>query len=736
VAPAAGGALPGGFSPGQIRTAYGFDQITFSNGTILGDGSGQTIAIIDAYDQPNIASDLAAFDATYGIADPPHFTKVNENGGSSYPAADTNWGLEISLDVEWAHAIAPGANILLVEASSSGWSDLITAINYARNQAGVSVVSMSWGSGEWSGETAYDSTYTTPTGHGGVTFVASTGDSGSSGAPEAPSASPNVLAVGGTQLSTDSLGNYLSETGWSGSGGGISAYEAQPGYQKGVVTQSTAQRAVPDVAYNGSSASPFAVYDTSGYGGWIQVYGTSAGAPQWAALIAIANQGRALAGKAALDGPTQTVPGLYQLPSTDFRDITTGSNGGYSAGVGYDLVTGLGTPLANRVVADLVGATNTSPPTNQPPVVVAAASASPAVVTGTTTHLSVLGNDDGGAANLTYTWSLTTAPAFVPTPRFSANGTNAAQNTTATFFGAGVYTFQVAITDASGLSVSSSVTVQVYQNVTSVSVTPGSASLSDGATKQFAATALDQFGNAMATQPAFTWSIAGMGGVDSNGLYSAPVLGTTTDTVMASASAMTGAATVTVGTVPAAPTNLMATVVNSRQVSLAWTDNSNNETGFIIQRSTNGGGWVQIANVGANGTAYTDKTVHKGSTYIYRIYATNSFGNSAYSNSTSPITPHANIAGPGATQRTDAVLVAAAAPPTASRGWSFGKGSAAPASDRTLAPSAANLPTVTAPSTRLSSPPLAARRNTPPRDPSSLVGADDLESQDGLLPTK
>ena len=327
VLPSGGSGQPAGFSPAMISQAYGFNQITFNNGTVKGDGSGQTIAIIDAYDQPNIASDLATFDRTYGLPAPPSFTKVDQNGGTNYPPADQGWGLEISLDVEWAHAMAPGASILLVEAT-----DLLAGVNYARNLPGVSVVSMSWGGSEWSSESAYDSDFTTPAGHSGITFVASTGDSGSSGAPEYPSASPNVLAVGGTQLSTDSLGDYLSETGWTGSGGGISAYESQPAYQQGVVTQSSSMRTVPDAAYNASSSSPYAVYDSSSEPGWIEVYGTSAGAPQWAALVAIADQGRALAGQSSLDGPSQTLPMLYQLPGSDFHDITSGSNGAYTRG--------------------------------------------------------------------------------------------------------------------------------------------------------------------------------------------------------------------------------------------------------------------------------------------------------------------------------------------------------------------------------------------------------------------
>ncbi|MGH7169118.1 MAG: S53 family peptidase [Gemmataceae bacterium] len=352
--PAGSPGQPAGFSPQQISQAYGFNQIYFSNGAIKGDGSGQTIAIVDAYNQPNIDSDLQGFDTMYGLPAPPSFSVVNQSGGSTLPAANTDWGLEESLDVEWAHAMAPGANIVLVEANSNSYSDLMTAVNYARTQPGVSVVSMSWGSSEFGGESSYDSNFTTPSGHDGVTFVASTGDNGSSGAPEYPSVSPNVLAVGGTQLSTDSAGDYQSETGWSGSGGGISAYESQPRYQTGVVAQSSTLLAVPDVSYNASSASPFAVYDSTGYGGWIEVYGTSGGVPQWSALVAIADQGRAVNGEGTLDGPSQTLPALYQMPSSNFHDITTGSNGAYSAGPGYDLVTGLGTPIANLVVNSLV----------------------------------------------------------------------------------------------------------------------------------------------------------------------------------------------------------------------------------------------------------------------------------------------------------------------------------------------------------------------------------------------
>ncbi|HEY2253028.1 MAG TPA: S53 family peptidase, partial [Planctomycetaceae bacterium] len=348
---------PPGYTPAQIKQAYGFNQISF-NGTAA-DGSGTTIAIVDAYDDPNIASDLHQFDLAFGLPDPT-FIKVNQNGStSSLPAANAGWITEIALDVEWAHAIAPGAKILLVEAKSNSDSDLYTAVNTARNYAGVDVVSMSWGGNEYSGERGDDSYFTTPAGHNGVTFLASSGDSG---APiSSPGSSPNVVSVGGTTLSLGSNGAWTSESGWSGSGGGISKYEAQPSYQKGIVTQTTTLRANPDVAYDSDPNTGFGVYDSYNNGTsrpWGQWGGTSDAAPQWAALIAIADQGRALAGKSSLDGATQTLPLLYGMSANDFHDITSGTSTGsphYSAGPGYDLVTGRGTPYANLVVSDLIG---------------------------------------------------------------------------------------------------------------------------------------------------------------------------------------------------------------------------------------------------------------------------------------------------------------------------------------------------------------------------------------------
>jgi subtilisin-like proprotein convertase family protein len=378
---------PVGLSPAQLRNAYGFNSIQFSNG-VVGTGSGQTIAIIDAYDDPNIAGDLHAFDSAFGLADPPSFKKVNESGGTALPAANSSWALEISLDVEWAHALAPQANILLVEANSASYSDLLTAVDYAKAQTGVSVVSMSWGGGEFNGETSLDSTFTSPASHG-VTFVASAGDNGIPGGY--PAFSSRVLAVGGTSLSLSASGAYAGESAWSDSGGGVSQYEAKPSYQSGEKLSST-MRTAPDVSFDANPASGVAVYDSYGASGgaWIQVGGTSLSAPSWAALIAIADQGRALVGQGSLDGYSQTLPMLYSLPSSDFNTLG-----------GYSLQTGLGTPKANLIANGLISPTTPPTPPAPPPAPPAPPAPPPAPTPPTTTYQG----PSIGIAPYTQSWS-------------------------------------------------------------------------------------------------------------------------------------------------------------------------------------------------------------------------------------------------------------------------------------------------------------------------------------------
>jgi parallel beta-helix repeat protein len=366
------------YSPAQIRDAYGINDLSE-------DGSGQTIAIVDAYNDPDIFEAEDLFDSQFGPTDSgPTFydqygpaasflTVLNQSGQTtSLPSTDPsgvgtdNWEVEEELDVEWAHAIAPGAQIILVEANSQSLSDLMASVATAAAQPGVSVVSMSWGFTEGQSvfaadEANYDSVFNVP----GVTFLASTGDYGASD-PQYPAFSPNVVAVGGTSLNLNADNSYNSETGWGyysdsvgmgiGSGGGLSQYEPEPSYQEGV--QSTGSRTTPDVSmvadpatgawvadpYNLSSDNPFEVAG-----------GTSLSAPTFAGLVALVDQGRVAAGEATLNGPspTETQQALYSLPQTDYHSITSGSNG-YTANAGYNLVTGLGTPVANLLVPDLI----------------------------------------------------------------------------------------------------------------------------------------------------------------------------------------------------------------------------------------------------------------------------------------------------------------------------------------------------------------------------------------------
>jgi subtilisin-like proprotein convertase family protein len=365
-----------GFTPAQIRKAYGLDQISF--GAAAADGTGQTIAIIDAYNYPTAANDLQKFDAAFGLPDlvpwsasgnsAPYLRIVSQTGGTNLPATDPvgagndDWEQEEALDLEWAHAIAPGANIILIEAANNFTNNLITAtVGWARTQATVSVISMSFSQTETSSETSSDSLFTTPAGHIGITSFAATGDSGTPSGY--PAYSPNVVAVGGTSLTVNDSGNYQSESGWSSSGGGISTVEGKPSYQNTVVTQTASNRANPDVSWLADPSTGVPVYDSYDFGttdSWREFGGTSLATPMWAGLMAIIDQGRVASGLTTLDGKTGTLPKLYALPASDFHDITTGNNG-FAAGVGYDLVTGRGTPIANLLVNALI-----APPTAAP----------------------------------------------------------------------------------------------------------------------------------------------------------------------------------------------------------------------------------------------------------------------------------------------------------------------------------------------------------------------------------
>jgi Predicted protease len=313
---------PTGLSPATIKSAYNFP-------TDPADGAGKTIAIVDAYDDPTAEADLGVFSAQYGLPACTTangcFKKVPQSGSGRLPKANVGWALEISLDVQWAHAIAPGAKILLGEATSNSFTNLLAAEDYAAAHAGY--VSNSWGGSEFSGESAYDSHFV----HSGVSFFVSSGDAGTPA--EYPSASPNVISVGGTTLNNIGTPSF-SETGWSGSGGGCSLYEtattAQSGFSTGGQVNCGTKRGTPDISLDADPNSGVSVYDSTRYlgqKGWWQIGGTSASSPMIAARSAVAG---AFVNSSYIYGSNIT-----------YRDIQSGNNGA-SCLVGYDLVTGRG----------------------------------------------------------------------------------------------------------------------------------------------------------------------------------------------------------------------------------------------------------------------------------------------------------------------------------------------------------------------------------------------------------
>ncbi|RZF27277.1 peptidase S8/S53 subtilisin kexin sedolisin [Paraburkholderia sp. UYCP14C] len=361
-----GSGIAGTLSPNDLMTHYNMPpQYT---------GAGQTIVIVDAAGSADVASDLNAFSSYYGLpqcnATNGCFQQINL---SSAPAASSNdWDMEIGLDVEWAHAMAPAAKIVLIEAASANVADLFKALQASVAQPNVAAVSMSWGAPEYASETRsnYDGFFKQ---HPGVAFFAAAGDTGNDGSNQIyPAASPYVTAVGGTTIASLVLPQTsTSEIAWSQGGGGASIYETMPAFQSAYLkaTHSSAlklnkgKRGIPDVAYNADpSASPVAVYVK---GGWYAIGGTSEGAPQWSAIVA--RLGQYLNGKGSsvsgLLTPNNGFNGviyqtrLNQASNSGFYNVTVGSNDTSgkpcalcTAGPGYDDVTGLGVPNVGNLL--------------------------------------------------------------------------------------------------------------------------------------------------------------------------------------------------------------------------------------------------------------------------------------------------------------------------------------------------------------------------------------------------
>lgn len=331
-------AAPKGNGPAQFRGAYGLPGSAPSS---------QTIAIVDAFDHPNIAADLNSYSSQFGLplcnSGNPCFQKVNQSGSANgpFPRADSGWALEIALDVEVAHAICPNCRILLVEANSNSLSNLSAAVRTAA-KLGANEISNSYGGSEFSSELS--ETYAAPYNQPGIAVTVSSGDNGY-GSFGFPAALSSVITVGGTTLTVGAGNTYGGESVWNGAGSGCSLYVSSPAWQS-FLSACAGKRGSADVAADADPATGAAVYDSvkyQGRSGWMQIGGTSLSAPLIAGVYALAG---------GLPAGSTGASALYGHlgDGTILHDVTSGSNGSCSTlmckgAAGYDGPTGVGTPL-------------------------------------------------------------------------------------------------------------------------------------------------------------------------------------------------------------------------------------------------------------------------------------------------------------------------------------------------------------------------------------------------------
>lgn len=395
------------YTPDQLRTAYDLPALYARGGT----GKGETIMIVDAFGSPTIKADLAAFDGQFGYPAPPKLTVIAPVGAipkfNPKNSEMTGWAGETTLDVEYAHALAPGANILLVETPSSetegvtGFPQIVAAEEYALSHYKVGVISQSFAATEetfasYAQLAPLRAAYTDAQRHR-VTVLAGSGDGGATNYESDgvtyyprrvsawPATDPLVTAVGGTRLEQNGDGSYTSVAwndtfnqaftkAWTGSthaspfstGGGVSEFFARPSYQSGVKGVTGAARGVPDISMSGACDGAVDVYSSYTTKGWSLACGTSEATPEFAAIVAIAEQ---IAGR-SLGVINGTLYKLYAQHAAGIVDVKSGNNTvafypkgkksavtvkGYPAGNGYDLVTGIGTLDALSFAYELAG---------------------------------------------------------------------------------------------------------------------------------------------------------------------------------------------------------------------------------------------------------------------------------------------------------------------------------------------------------------------------------------------
>ncbi len=502
-----------------IRTAYGI--------TAQGDPS-RVVAIVDAYDDVNAYSHLSTYRSSMGLpaigncslttltgltsaSTSPCFSKVDQAGGTSYPAASSGWSNEIDLDLQAASAVCPRCSIVLLEASTASFANLGTAVTTASNTAHVLAISNSYGSsGDVSGASypAWDNAAKK-----GLAVMASTGDGGYGAS--FPASGTYVIAVGGTTLAVDSTtGARIGETAWSGAGSGCSTYNAAGSWQVIAGSPCGTKKAMADLSADADPSSGLQVYTTyNGTTGWWIFGGTSLSSPLMGALYTL--QGY------------NTAPAAYAwAATTPYYDVTSGSNGTCSpavlctAGTGWDGPTGRGS-IQLAAVSQTLTSISVSP-------------SSASVLTGGTQQFTATGLDQSGspmATQPTFVWTVSGGGTISGSGLFTAGAT-----------AGGPFTVTA---NGGGLSGTASVTVTAARVLTSITVNPSSASVQVGSTWQFGATGYDQTGAAMSPQPQFTWAVSGGGTINSAGVFTATTPGGPF-TVSASTGGVIGTASVTV----------------------------------------------------------------------------------------------------------------------------------------------------------------------------------------------
>jgi fibronectin type 3 domain-containing protein len=615
------GSNGGPYDPKYLQSAY--------NATAATGGQGQTVAIAIAYDNPTLETDLANYRSNYGL--PPCttangcFKKVDQNGGTSYPRADSGWGQESALDAEMVSALCPNCKIVVVEANSSYLNDLGAAVNTAVSKFGANVVSNSYGASEYSGETTDGATWYN---HPGVAITVSSGDNGYG--VEFPAASKYVTAVGGTNLvqSGNTGTRNATETVWSGAGSGCSALESKPSWQHDT---GCSRRTVADVSAVADPNTPVYVYTKSGCGSgqscWWLFGGTSVAAPIVGAIYALANNG----------STPDTLSSYPYAAGGGLNDVTSGSNGNCSiaylckGAVGYDGPTGLGTPNGTPAFAPPAPAVQT------PPTAPGAPAAAPA--DGRVTLSWSAPSSNGGSPITSYNVYRSTSSGTETLLAGAGNATTYIDNglTNGT-----TYYYQVTAVNAVGESPRSAETPAAPHPVSAPSAPQGATAsyASAKVTVSWSAPAGDggspvtSYNVYRGTSPGAESAYATVSGTSL--ADTAVTLGTTYYYVVravnsAGEGAPSNEASALAAAVPGQVTNLLARTSTTRGVTLTWSAPAANGSaiqGYKIYRSRSSGTETYYITVtcSVSSCSYTDTNTTRNAMYYYKIAAYNAIG--------------------------------------------------------------------------------------------------------------